>query len=157
MVYLRSGFTHARSGHGDANQWLHEEMTPFEKAIATQLVDCSAADFFSALNAHFLHGFVHSDSSAFLMIRPVGTGSTREMIVDPLCQFREESCNAWFVYLAAGNLPDLFSLAPYPLEFICYERFGELKIVRFQSISEKVKQWERKKNGSDRRKHSKQL
>lgn len=157
MVYLRSGFTHDRSGNGYADQWLHEEMNPFEQAISSQLSDCTSADFFSALNAHFLHGFVHSDSSAFLMIRPVCTGSTREMIVDPLCQFREESCNAWFVYLAAGDIAALFALAPYPLEFICYERFGELKVVRFQSISEKVKQWERKKNERDRRKHSKQL
>ncbi len=132
-------------------------MTPFEKAIATQLVDCSAADFFSALNAHFLRGFVHSDSASFLMARPVCSSASRESILDPLCQFRADSCDAWFVYLAAGNLPDLFSLAPYPLEFICYERFGAVKIVRFQSISEKSKRWERKRNGSDKRKHNKQL
>lgn len=130
-------------------------MTPFERAISSQLPDCSSADFFSALNAHFLHGFVHSDSSNFLMARPVSATASKGQITDPHCKFPESDCNAWFVYLAAGNMAGLIELAPYPLDFICYERFGVLKILRFQSISEKIKQWERKKHEHNRRRHSK--
>jgi hypothetical protein len=126
-------------------------MTPFERAISSQLSAITSADFFAALNAHFLHGSVHSDESAFLMTRPVSATASKEQITDPQYRFPEADCNAWFVYLAAGNIADLIELAPYPLEFVCYERFGVLKILRFQSISEKVKQWERKKHGHNRR------
>ena len=109
-------------------------MTPFEQAIAGHLEGCSAAEFYRDLDAHFLNGIVIATPSVFLMLRKVFSGASEELITDPTVSFREEECDAWFVYLAAGSLPDLFRLGIEPMEKICYLRFGKLKINRFQSI-----------------------
>lgn len=110
-------------------------MTPFERAIAAQLEGITAAQFYQDLDACFLRGFVYSDADAFLMAYPVRSTDSAEAMNDPRRARDREDADAWFVYLAAGKPSRFFRVIPYPLKFACYERFGQVKVMKFSDLN----------------------
>ena len=114
-----------------------QRMTPAELAAAVYQQEPCARSFREDLEAHLLHGYVFSTPDVFLMIRPVDRG-WRDQIVDPtknpewIKPWSPPDC--WHVYLAAGDIQEMWKFLPYPLEFVSYERSNRLRIVRFQQF-----------------------
>lgn len=102
-------------------------MTPVEQAAAVYQREACARSFDDDLAAHLKGGYVFSTPDAFVMIRPVRSFADERLIVDPWVKFEREDCNAWLVYLAAGDLASLLPLLPYPLPLIGWERKNRLR------------------------------
>ncbi|SKA88865.1 hypothetical protein SAMN02745166_01498 [Prosthecobacter debontii] len=106
-------------------------MTPVE--LAAQLYD-DVADFRRHLEAHLLHGYVHSTPAGFVMARPVCSTAPAE-IIDPWHVFPREECDAWWIWLAAGDLGSLMHLFPYELPLIGWQRYWKGRpSVKFYSM-----------------------
>jgi len=68
-----------------------------------------------------LNGCVFATPAIFLCGRPVLHRAPRESILNPWYQFHEGS-DAWFVYIAAGDLASMLRYVPYPLDFVGFSR-----------------------------------
>ena len=100
-------------------------MTPFEQAESTAL---NLGDtFYADLAEHLTHGIVVSTPTAFVMGRAVSL-ENRDNVLDLSYHFLPGECDAWFVWLAAGDMREFFRACPYPLPHISYQRSGELRI-----------------------------
>jgi hypothetical protein len=76
---------------------------------------------------HFNHGFVFSTPIYFIMGRPVNSKAPVQSVLDPSVQFEADDCDAWHVCLAAGNLEQAWTILPWPLGLIGFDRKGELR------------------------------
>jgi len=94
-------------------------MTPVERAA---LLYEDIADFRRDLEAHLLQGYVHSTPEAFVMARPVCATAPEVEIVNPWHAFPRERWDAWWIWLAAGDLASLMPLFPYELPCIGWQR-----------------------------------
>jgi hypothetical protein len=94
-------------------------MFPVEEAA--QVCRGAGYEFREVLEAHLLNGFVFSTPDAFLAGRPVPKGADMS---DLWCSWPDEVCNAWFVWLAAGDAWRLIDLTPYPLPWVGWHRTG---------------------------------
>lgn len=75
------------------------------------------------LNAHMSQGYCVSSTEYFICARPVIKGAPVCELLDPNFEFPLQQCNAWFVYLAAGNaLPSLWTVQPLQLPWVIYYR-----------------------------------
>ena len=102
-------------------------MTPVWMAAAVYEAEPCARSFREDLEAHLQNGYVISTPTAFVMGRPVDSGADPAQIVDPWHEFDPEECDAWLVYLAAGNIADVLRQEPFPLTFFMWERKNVLR------------------------------
>lgn len=108
-------------------------MTPAQTAAATR------PDFDRELAAHLAGGFVFSTPDAFLMGRPVHSGAPHELLADPFHRFPPADCDAWLVWLAAGDLRAMLRLTPYRLPWLAWaRRDGPLKWFSFDSVATRL-------------------
>lgn len=108
-------------------------MTPAQTAAATR------PEFDSELAAHLAHGFVISTPDAFLMGRPVSSDAPHGLLADPFHRFPAADCDAWMVWLAAGDLRAIWRMVPYRLPWIAWaRREGPLKWFSFDSVSNRL-------------------
>jgi hypothetical protein len=91
-------------------------MTPVERAKAL-LGDSFKED----LEAHLLHGYVFSTPTLFAMGRPVPRGVD---VYGPWMQWPIAACDAFFVWVAVGQLAELLSVIPFDLPWISWVRLG---------------------------------
>lgn len=105
-------------------------MNPFERAAEAFRVsshpDRSLTD---DLEAHLVTGFVFSTPDFFVMGRPVIRMAPRPLLLDPWRAFPREGCDCWMVWLAAGDLGKAWSILPWPLPWLGFERGMELRFV----------------------------
>lgn len=80
-----------------------------------------------------MHGYVLSTPETFVMARPVCSRDPVEMIVDPWVTYSRGDCDAWLIYLAAGNLRPALEWFPFELPLIGWERKNSLRWYGFQS------------------------
>lgn len=104
-------------------------MTPFEQAAQVYAKERCARSFTEDVELHFLHGFVHSTPDYFIMGRAVVKCAPPALIVDPQHRFSRAVCDAWMVYLAAGDLGKAWDVLPWPLPWLVFERNNELRFV----------------------------
>lgn len=117
-------------------------MIPSEVAASLYGPDGIPGSFRDDLNAHLHHGFVVSTPDAFAMGRPVARVAPHRLHADPWFEFPPESCDAWMIWLAAGEVGDLWRLFPYELPWVGWaRRQGNLRwyeFNRFQSSLAKI-------------------
>lgn len=74
---------------------------------------------------HAKSGFVYSTPDFFVMGRPVLRSAAPELIRDARHVFRREECDAWFIHAAAGNMPKMWAITPWPLGWIGWTRMRD--------------------------------
>lgn len=109
-------------------------MTPFEQAAKVYDRESCVRSFTEDVELHFLHGFVHSTPDFFIMGRPVVRAAAPALILNPSHPFARAECDAWMVYLAAGDLGKAWQVLPWPLPWLVFERNNELRFVSADAI-----------------------
>lgn len=109
-------------------------ISPYERAAQAFAAEPHARSFTEDVELHLLHGFVHSTPAYFIMGRPVPRHAAPALIVDPAVLFPREQCDAWMVYLAAGDLGRAWDVLPWPLPWLVFERGNELRFVPLDAI-----------------------
>lgn len=59
-----------------------------------------------------------------------------DQIRDPEIKF--DNPDTWYIYLAVGNMDKFFDIEPYPLEWVAFDKQGNLKYYEFEHIKEAV-------------------
>jgi hypothetical protein len=116
-------------------------MKPVERAAAVYGREDCARTFREDLEAHLLHGLVVSSSDLFLMARPVDHTAGYEAIANPWHNTWYNTPSAWHLYLFSGSLMSAFKCAPYPLEYVSFERTNDLRIYKYDVIHRKCAQF----------------
>jgi hypothetical protein len=112
---------------------MFNNMTPVEMAARVYEREACAASFREDLEAHLLHGYVHSTPEGFVMARPVVSTAAEDEVVNPWVCFPKEMCDAWLIYLAAGNLASLLHLFPFRLPLIGWQKRNRLRFYGIES------------------------
>lgn len=75
------------------------------------------------LNAHLAQGYCVSSPDYFICARPVNKDAPECELIDPNFEFSLQQCNAWFVYMAAGDaIASLWTVLPHDLPFVMFYR-----------------------------------
>jgi hypothetical protein len=102
-------------------------MKPIDQARAIYEREPCSRTFDEDMALHLAHGFVFSTPSFFIMGRPVPRGAYEDQIVDPAVVFAPELCDCWHVHVLAGDASRAWSILPWPLEWLSYQRNNELR------------------------------
>jgi hypothetical protein len=113
-------------------------MTPFEQAQAVYSREPCARSFSEDLFAHLQNGYVISGPSFFVMARPVDSTAPGSEVVNPWQVFPVKSCDAWLIYLMAGDMAEAWGHFPFPLPKIGFERKNRLRYYGFQFLQERI-------------------
>jgi len=85
--------------------------------------------FFRYVGIHrFNNGYIFCDPEYFIMGRPVDSHAPKHQIVDPEFTFERCESDCWFIWLYAGDLTKAFTIVPYWLPYVAYERRDRLQI-----------------------------
>ena len=103
-------------------------MSPYEKAMSVYQAEPCKRTFAQDLDLHLRYGFVFSTPEFFVMGRPVRKDAIERDLVDPGVLFKKSDCDAWMLYLVAGDMAKIVSVMPYPLPWIILERKNEVRI-----------------------------
>lgn len=109
---------------GKAGNEKEAHLLPVERAAAVYQREFCPRPFREDLEAHLLGGWVASTPDAFAMARPVPTTADFADLMNPWVIWPLVECDAWLIYLAAGDLGKLGQWLPAPLPFIGWERRG---------------------------------
>ena len=113
-------------------------MTPIEQAAAVYSREWCARPFAEDLAAHLAGGYVYATPDFFAMGRPVPRGAPAEFIVNPWHTWEREQCDAWLVYLVAGDMSKAWLTFPFSLPWVIFERDNVIKTHRFESLRSKI-------------------
>jgi hypothetical protein len=112
-------------------------MTPVQRAAAVYSREDCARSFKEDVEAHLLHGWVISTPEVFLLARKVDHAAPQDQIINPWFNSWEKEPDSWHLYLFSGSLMSAFKCAPYPLEYVSYERTNDLRIYKYDVIHRK--------------------
>lgn len=101
-------------------------MSPAEQAAEVYEREDCPRTFARDVELHMLNGYVFSTPHFFAMGRPVNSMCPAWQIVDPAVRF-ERGCDAWLVYLVAGDMRRALACFPYRLPLVGFERFNVLR------------------------------
>lgn len=113
-------------------------VSPVELAAAVYSSEPCARTFKEDLEASLLHGHVHCTPELFVMGRAVVSTAPRDEIVNPWHVFQADKCDAWMIYLAAGNLAKALAFVPFALPLICFERSNSLRFYPFAAFRRRL-------------------
>jgi|GEM_PF-7032722 len=93
------------------------------------------------LRAHLEHeqGHVFITESLLLMGRAVSQFGSHEQLGDPWFVFDETQCDAWYVWLAVGQMQEILAHAPHPLPWIGFARRRRMKWYEWEKLRRKGK------------------
>lgn len=77
-------------------------MTALEQAMRLEKRDINDSTFEEDLAFHLAHGLVCSDDGIFLLAREVD--DSKPELFETYHIYPKETCNAWFVWTAVGNI-----------------------------------------------------
>ncbi len=109
-------------------------MTPIQHAIELYRREPSARPFQDDLEAHLLHGYVINTPTVFLMFRGVPADAPPKLICNPYVTWPQLQCDAWHIWLAAGDVREFSKYAPWPTKWLCFERKNVLRWRRFAPL-----------------------
>ena len=101
-------------------------MTPIDRIREKYQLHPQEQPFEFYLNWHLAHGFVYSTPDFFIMGRPthliLGLDEWNKMAcdIDTACEPKLE--NGWYVHAMAGNISKVWSILPYELPYVAFER-----------------------------------
>lgn len=105
-------------------------MTPLDRIAAHYAKHPQEESFESYLNWHLENGCVFSTSEFFIMGRAIKTYPDEAKTIHGIDNFaiwdREEQ-NCWYVHAMAGDISKCWSILPYPLGYIAFDRVREGK------------------------------
>lgn len=113
-------------------------MSPVEIAARVYETEPCKRTFREDLEAHLLHGYVFSTPEYFVMGRAAVSSANPADIVNPWHLFHVEHCDAWLVYLCAGDWLKAMERLPYPLPLIGWERRNILRFWPFDRFKESI-------------------
>lgn len=101
-------------------------MTPFDTVVQLYKDHPQEEPFEYYLLWHMRNGFVFSTPDFFIMGRPVS-----RLAFDPnkLEFFPRETCDAWFIHVMAGDMAKAWSILPWELPYLLWERLERGKLV----------------------------
>ena len=102
-------------------------MTPFDQARAIYGREWCSRTFDEDLALHYAHGFVFSTPAFFVMGRPVPRGAFAADVVNPAVSYAHELCDCWHVHVLAGDASKAWSILPFPLKWLSFQRNNELR------------------------------
>ena len=98
------------------------ELTPREQAEAMYQIYRQPRCFKTDCRLHKLTGYVIDTGTAFLMGRAVWKDAPWEALRNPQVKFHESICDAWLIWIFAGDVREMFHLAPYYLPYVGWSR-----------------------------------
>lgn len=110
-------------------------MNPIVQARAVYDAEPCARCFEEDLEAHLMHGWTVSTPEVFVMARLVPKSGDPEYLVDPWHVWAPEDCDTWLIYLAAGAVQVLPSLAPIRTRYVAFERSNRLRFWKFSAFA----------------------
>jgi hypothetical protein len=104
-------------------------MNPLREAQAVYFREETPRAFLTDLCLHLENptGYVFKTPTLFCLARPVDRLAPTEEIIEPRIVFPPERCNAWFVYLLAGRVTEVFAMIPYPLPYFGWQKKNRLR------------------------------
>lgn len=108
-------------------------VNPIDLARHVYQSEPCARSFEQDLTWHLENGFVFSRPDFFVMGRPVVSSAPRMFIVGQH-RFPSSVCDCWHVYLMAGNVAKAWSMLPWELPWVSFERENVLRFHRLASI-----------------------
>lgn len=111
-------------------------MSPYQIAREVYAKEPCARSFEQDMRLHLEFGFVFSTPDFFAMGRPVVKEGAPGDIVNPGILFPRKQCNCWHVYLMAGDIGKCWSVMPWPLGWVSFERKNELHFLPMERIRE---------------------
>lgn len=116
-------------------------MTPVEKAAQLYLTMPAVRTFKEDLEAHLLHGIVHSSSAFFMLCRYVHTGWSHEEMENPWHNPKGPR-DCLLIYLASGDIKEFFTLPHDPVKWVAFSRRGRKpRVYPFKSIQTRIQSW----------------
>jgi hypothetical protein len=97
-------------------------MSPFETAGDMYRRHPQDCPFERYLHWYLQHGFVYSTPDFFIMGRPVHLCADRKLITEDFHIFDPDDCDAWYIFAMAGSIHRAWSILPWPLPWLCWER-----------------------------------
>ena len=79
------------------------------------------------LELHLMNGVVFSTPDFFLMGRAVPRGACHSDIINPAVVFAPALCDCWHVHVLAGDGQRAWSILPYAMQWMSFERNNRLK------------------------------
>jgi len=124
---------------------VHGTLNPSVEAFRVYMREYCPRGPHEDLELFLILHYVRSDHRYFIMAKPVnkdliGTAESWK-IVDPLYRFNEDECNAWHVYLTAGEGKYLFDDLPKDLahlKYVTYERKNILRCFPLETLKKKL-------------------
>lgn len=114
-------------------------MKAIQTAASIYKTEPCARSFREDLEAHLLHGFVYSESDAFVMGRYVNRAWDEEDIKNPWSNPPGE-LDCLMVYLAAGDVGKIFTYPHIQCKWIAFERKNVLKFYCYDTIRHRMLQ-----------------
>jgi hypothetical protein len=96
-------------------------MSPFERMAEQYRLKPQEMPFEFYLDWHFKNGFIFSTPDFFIMGRALG----RDWIAKhgiTLHQLKKPLADTWYIHFFAGDMSKAWSILPWPLPWIAFER-----------------------------------
>lgn len=115
-----------------------QKNSPAQLAAEVYRREPCARTFGEDVEAHLINGYVFSTPTYFAMGRAVDSSASNQLVVNPWHVFPVEQCDAWLVYLVAGDMREAWGRFPYFLPKIGFERKNVLRYYCAESLAEKL-------------------
>jgi len=116
------------------------KLSPFEQMRRMYRQHPQERPFDLYLDWHLRHGFVFSTPDFFVMGRPAPKALLEQILALGPSTFDRDECDCWYVHAMAGDIEKVWSILPWHLPWIAFERLRagkrELTIVRTDRIRE---------------------
>lgn len=95
---------------------------PAGRARELYLKTTTARSWEEDVKLHFIHGYVYSTPTSFLMGRPVMKNWSYETMTSPWITAEPEDADCWWVYVAAGDIREfILDHQPFHTQFYAWE------------------------------------
>lgn len=112
--------------------------SPYERAADLYEREYSPRTFEEDLDTHLKKGFLYNTPASFIMGRPVDRFAPGHYVLDPAYSFDPSDCNAWLIWLAAGDLREFFLRKPFHLAFVGWQRDNQLRWYEMDRVERKI-------------------
>lgn len=115
-------------------------MTPAERALQVYQSEPCARSFIEDLTWHLQTGYVYSTPEAFILARYVRRDWPVDDILDPSRFALTQDADCLHIYLAAGDIRQIFSFPHLPVPWISFERHNNLRFHPYELLRNRLLQ-----------------
>lgn len=114
-------------------------MTVLEQVARLYRQQPQPRTFAEDLAAHRATGYVLEAPGTLLLGREVPSQADEDELSDPWRGWPATECDAWFVWLAVGRLPDVIALIPHRQKWVAFARRGRIRWHEFDGLLTRIK------------------